>query len=280
LSTDHLRAFTRDPVTFTRIAAVHAMGDIWAMGAQPQAALSTVILPHMAADMAAATLADISETAVATFAVEGAEVVGGHSSYGDALTIGFAVTGICDGPPRTLAGGQAGDALVLTRPIGSGVVLAGAMRLRVKGPDLAATLATMGQSQGAAARILAPAARAMTDVTGFGLAGHVLSLCRASHCGATLMLDAMPTYPGALGLATSGLRSSLWPANRQAVGGDITVQAAPRADLLFDPQTAGGLLAAVPANAVEDLLAALRDAGTIAGQVGHLTEGPPHITVV
>lgn len=269
LTSDHLRGFVEDPVLMARIAAVHALGDIWAMGAAPQAATATIILPRMSPDLQRRTLTEIMQTASEVFRDTGAEIVGGHSSMGTEMTIGFSITGICENDPITLSGAQAGDALILTKPLGSGVLMAAEMAGLADGAWVAAAFQHMVQPQGKAARILTDA-HAMTDVTGFGLAGHLLGLCEASGCGATLNLNAVPVMDGANELSTRGVRSTLFRDNR-AIAPDL-----PRgsiADLLFDPQTAGGLLAAVAPDRVEDVLGQLIKAGYPAAIVGQMTKG-------
>ncbi|MEE4118286.1 MAG: selenide, water dikinase SelD [Paracoccaceae bacterium] len=276
VTTDHLRAFTEDPVTLARIAAVHALGDVWAMGAAPQAATATVILPRMAPGLAEATLAELLAPAAEVFRAAGAELVGGHTSLGDELTLGFTVTGLTDTAPLTLAGARPGDALILTKPLGSGTLLAAEMRLKARGGHVAAALAAMARPQGDAARLLAPVARAMTDVTGFGLAGHLWNICAASGTGARLDLAALPLLPGAEALARAGIRSTLWPENRSALAGRVTGECdGPCAILLFDPQTAGGLLAAVPAREADRLVTELRAQGHDAARIGTLTDTAP-----
>ena len=276
-TTDHLRAFTEDPWTLARIAAVHAMGDVWAMGAEPQAALATIVLPRMAERMQAETLREVLAALSETLRGAGAELAGGHTTMGAEATVGLTVTGLPRAEPIGLAGGRPGDALILTEAIGTGVVLAAEMQRRARGRDVAACLAAMARPQGEASRILG-VARAMTDVTGFGLAGHLADICRASGAGARLDLDAVPLLPGALALAEAGVASTLAPANRAAVPGRFPEGA--RAALAFDPQTAGGLLAAVPEAAAHTVLARLRDAGhDHAAVIGALTDGPPLIEV-
>ena len=272
ISTDHLRGFAEDPVLVARAAAVHAMGDIWAMGARPQAALATVILPRMAAPMQGAWLDEIMAAARAVFAAEGVEVVGGHSSMGAELTLGFTVTGHLDRDPVTLAGARPGDALILTRGIGTGVVLAAEMRMLARGAEVAATWAQMATPQGAASGLLSPVAHAMTDVTGFGLAGHLGNICAASGLGAEVALDAVPLLPGALRLSGLSVRSTLLAQNRAALAGRVAVPETPLGALVFDPQTAGGLLAAVPDEGAAALVAALRAAGFDAARIGKMTE--------
>ncbi len=276
-TTDHLRAFTLDPWIMALIAAVHALGDVWAMGATPQAALATVILPPMTDRLQESWLTEIMAAAQDVFAEAGAAIAGGHTSLGDELTIGFSVTGLCTAPPITLAGAKPGDALLLTKPIGSGTILAAEMALAARGRWVAEALQAMTRPQGAAAAILADA-HAMTDVTGFGLAGHLLNLCDASGVAAEIALDAVPLVDGAEALAAQGIRSTIYPQNRQAAA-RMAMPQGPRADLLFDPQTAGGLLAAVEGEMAEALLDALRAADYPAALIGRIKEGVPFITV-
>ncbi len=274
LTSDHLRAFSNDPVVMTRIAAIHALGDIWAMGAAPQAATTSLILPRLSPDLQRRTLAEITATANETLRAAGAEIVGGHTTIGDEMTIGFTITGLCDRDPITLAGARAGDALILTKPLGIGVLMAAEMAGRAKGRWIAAALDHMTRPQGDAARVLADA-HAMTDVTGFGLAGHLLGMCEASGLGVRLGIDAIPMLDGAPELADCGIRSTLFPQNRALVP---DLPEGGRADLLFDPQTAGGLLAAVAPDGADALVAALRDQGHDAARIGVLTGGPVRIT--
>lgn len=274
MTTDHLRAFTGDPVLMARITAIHALGDIWAMGATPQAATATVILPPMSPNLQARTMAEIMQAASEVFRAAGAEIVGGHSTTGAELTLGFTVTGLCDGTPITHADAQAGDALILTRPIGSGTILAAEMQGRADGRHVAALLARMAKPQGDAARVLRQA-RAMTDVTGFGLAGHLLAICRASNLRADLTLDAIPLYDGAAKLADAGIRSTAYPDNLAAA--PVTGARGACGLLLHDPQTAGGLLAAVAPDQANALVTELREAGHEAAVVGTLSKGAPAI---
>jgi selenide,water dikinase len=284
LTTDHLRGFCNDPRLVARLAAIHALGDVWAMGAAPQVALAQVTLPPLGADLQARMLGELMEEAGAVFRDAGADVVGGHSTEGAELTVGFTVTGLAD---RVIGkgGAQPGDALVLTKPIGSGTILAAEMALaRVPGLMLgevwAECIAQMSVAQGGAAEILAPVARAMTDVTGFGLAGHLLEMLEASGVAARLRLDDVPVMRGAVELAASGLGSSLQPANLAAVSWRMEAPQDNRAALLTDPQTCGGLLASVPAERAETLVAALRAAGHRATVIGEVVAGTPFLTVV
>lgn len=275
IATDHLRALTLDPFLMGRIAAAHALGDIHAMGAKPQAALAQVVLPPLSEALQARTLAELMAGIAAGVAAAGAVLVGGHSTQGAEMVVGLTVTGLAQGPVRTKAGGRPGDALVLTRPLGSGTILAAEMAGAAPGPVVAALLAALPQDQGAAAAILAPVARAMTDVTGFGLAGHLDEMLRADGLTAELELGAIPLFDGAEALAAAGWQSTVAPANRAALLGRIATPAGPRAALIFDPQTCGGLLAAVPAGEAEGLVARLAAAGYGAARIGKLGAPDP-----
>ncbi len=284
VTTDHLRATCADARLMARIAAVHALGDIWAMGAAPQAALAQVTLPRLSGVLQADMLAEIMAAAGEVFRAAGADVVGGHTAVGSELTIGFTITGLAS-RPVTKAGAKPGDVLILTKALGSGTIMAADMALaRIPGQILGQAVATcwaaMAVPQDRAAAILAPVAHAMTDVTGFGLAGHLLEMLEASGCAARLSLAAVPLLDGAEALAAQGVESSIAPANRAAVAGRMSVPGGPRGALLFDPQTAGPLLAAVPQERAEAVLAALVDAGVQAARIGVVVEGAPYLHVV
>ena len=274
ISADHLRALIHDPALMTRIAAVHALGDIWAMGAQPQVALSSIVLPHMSQALQSRTLQEITDAARAIFDHAGATIVGGHTSMGAEMTIGFTVTGMRETPPITLSGAQAGDCLVLTRPIGSGIIMAAHMEGTARGADVAQALNEMAEPQDRQAFHLRRA-NAMTDVTGFGLAGHIAAICRASRLSAEISADAIPVYSGARDLSDRGVHSSLYHPN---------VDNAPtrgRSDpLLHDPQTAGGLLAALPPAEAEIAIRDMAAEGKKSCIIGHLTDGEGPITVL
>ncbi len=283
LTTDHLRAFCNDPRLMARLAAIHALGDVWAMGATPQVALAQVTLPPLGPELQARMLAEVMAEAGSVFREAGADVVGGHSTEGAELTIGFTVTGLADRPIGK-AGARAGDALILTKPIGSGTILAAEMAMArlpglLLGEAWAGCIRQMSVTQGSASAILAPVARAMTDVTGFGLAGHLLEMLEASGVAARLRLDDVPLMAGAAALAEAGIGSSLQPANLAATSWRMTAPQDARVALFADPQTCGGLLASVPAEQAERLVAALCAAGHRAARIGEIVAGTPHLTV-
>lgn len=265
LTTDHLSAVTDDPALMARIATIHALGDIWAMGGSPQAAVLSLILPRMSPELQARTMGEITPVVEEVLTRAGAALVGGHTTMGDGLTVGVTLTGLCHRDPVTLAGAQVGDALVLNKPIGSGTILAAQMRGLAKGAYVLACLDQMIRPQGDVSHALCTA-HAMTDVTGFGLAGHLAGICAASDVGARVALDRVPLMAGALELARAGVRSSLYPDNRAlpSVVAPMTAQAA----LMFDPQTCGGLLAAVDPALADRLV---KDGQVV--RIGEITQG-------
>ncbi|WP_375175476.1 selenide, water dikinase SelD [Pseudooceanicola sp.] len=276
LTTDHLRAFTDDPGLMARIAAHHALGDVRAMGAKPQSALAQIILPRASDALQARMLAEIMTAAGEVFSDAGAVILGGHSTMGAELTIGFTVTGLCPEDPITVAGAQAGDALILTGRIGTGVLLAGEMQGKARGAHIATLWSSMAAGPGAVAALRD--AHALTDVTGFGLAGHLMAICRASGLGVEVDLDRIPLFSGALELSEKGVRSTLYEANR--ANAPVFGPDSPRAALLHDPQTAAGFLAAVRAEDAAGVIADLTGQGIEAVQIGRMTEGPVGITLV
>jgi len=275
LTTDHLRAFTDDPALMARIAAQHALGDVRAMGAQAQSALAQIILPRASDAIQTRMLQEVMDAAAEVFANENAVILGGHTTMGAELTIGFTVTGLCASEPISVGGAKDGDALILTGRIGSGVLLAGEMQGKARGADIAALWSAMASGPGD----LTPLARAhaMTDVTGFGLAGHLMAICRSSGVAAIVETQAVPLYDGALSLSESGVTSTLYAAN--AANAPLFGDIGPRERLLHDPQTAGGFLAAVSANDADKIVAEMTAHGVAATVIGRLFDGPASISL-
>ncbi|MEM9570663.1 MAG: selenide, water dikinase SelD [Pseudomonadota bacterium] len=275
-TTDHLRAFNADPFMLAKVAAIHALGDIWAMGAAPKTVLANIILPPLAPDKQSAMLAEIMHGANTVFNTCGVSITGGHTSSGAELTIGYSIVGATPTHPITQSGAQVGDILVLTKPIGTGILLAAEMQQCVDGDDYRSALISMCRLQDKAAQQLARVASAMTDVTGFGLAGHLLNILDASGVSANLDLDRVPILPGAARLSERGIRSTLYPANA-AQHARIEGDNDHRVDLLFDPQTCGGLLACIPSEAWFACRAAFDSADEPIWKIGSITDGPPLI---
>ena len=280
ISCDHFRAFTLDPYVLAQITANHAMGDIWAMGAEPQAALASLILPAMSEAKQTETVREIMAGLQSALSAAGADMVGGHTSLGAELTVGLTLTGLMNGRTAIgLGGAKVGDRLILTKPIGVGTIMAAEMRGLAKGDWVAAALRQMIQSSGPASQILRTQAHAMTDITGFGLAGHLHAMLEQSDLFGQISLEAVPWCEGAIPLAKDGVHSSIYP-QTSALAGRMSIDQAlrldPRFALLFDPQTAGGMLAAVPADQVDGLvsqMAALGQSTWIIGRLSAPTDG-------
>ncbi len=273
---DQIRSFISDPFLFGRIAANHALNDIHAMGAAPHHALAIATIPFGPSAKVADDLHQLLAGARRTLDEAGCALVGGHSAEGETLALGLAVTGRLDAPPLAKRGARVGDRLILTKPLGTGLLFAADMRAAAPAAAVDAALAAMLCSNAAAARLLrAHGATAMTDVSGFGLLGHCVEMLDAG-LGARLRPDALPLGEGVAALAATGYASSLLPENalllRHLDGPDIVTAAWRR--ILLDPQTAGGLLAAVPASGAEAAVAALREAGyAAAAEIGVIEQG-------
>jgi selenide, water dikinase len=272
---DLFRTFIDDPYVFGEIAANHALNDIFAMGGTPRHALAIAMVPHGPVDKTEETLFQLLAGARACLDREGVALAGGHSAEGVEVALGFSVSGVVS-TDRILrkAGLRSGDALVLSKPIGTGILFAALMRGRVGAVSIARAIAGMRQSGRAAASILAAhGASAMTDVTGFGLAGHLGEMLKAGRAKAELDLAAIPLYPEARELAAAGIVSTLLPDNLDFDGivrGDLNEL---ERALLFDPQTAGGLLAGIPQSRAAQCVAALRAAGYAdAAAIGRVLE--------
>ncbi|HVB14953.1 MAG TPA: selenide, water dikinase SelD [Stellaceae bacterium] len=272
---DFFRAMVSDPYLFGRIAANHALGDIYAMGGLPQTALAIATVPPSRPAIVEADLFHMLKGGTEVLEAAGAVLVGGHSAEGAELALGFAVTGRTR-PGRLLRKGglKPGDRLLLTKPLGTGVILAAEMRRRAPARAVEAAIAAMLQPAAAAAAcLLAHDATAGTDVTGFGLLGHLLEMLAASGADARLDSEAIPALDGALALFSDGLASSLHSANIAALAALVDAdQRSPLAALLIDPQTAGGLLAGVPAERAAACLAELCRLGYEAAEIGVVTQ--------
>ena len=285
---DSFRAMIDDPYVFGKIAANHSLGDIYAMGAEPQTALAIATVPFGIADKVEDTLTQMMAGAMEVLGDAGAALVGGHTSEGAELTLGFAVNGLIDRARVMRKGGMApGDRLVLTKPLGTGTLFAADMRHKAKGRWIAAAIESMTQSNRKGADcLMVHRAHACTDVTGFGLLGHLVEMVRASDVDVELDLGAIPFLDGAEETARAGILSSLQPENvrlRRAIGNLDEVGDDPRYPLIFDPQTAGGLLASVPEAEAERCVEALRamgyDRAAIIGRVQPRSDRPEPIIV-
>jgi selenide,water dikinase len=270
---DFFRAMVDDPYLFGRIAATHALGDIYAMGGVPETALAIATLPPARPPIVEHDLFHMLKGGTEVLEAAGAVLVGGHSAEGAELGLGFAVTGRTR-PGRLMRKGglRPGDRLVLTKPLGTGVILAAEMRGLAPTRAVEAAIETMlASAADASASLAAHGATACTDVTGFGLLGHLLEMLSASGADARLDPERIPALEGALRLLESGLTSSMNTGNLGALTALSSAEIArdpALAALLLDPQTAGGLLAGVPAEHAASCLAELRRLGYRAAAIG------------
>lgn len=263
---DFFRAFIDDPYVFGKVAANHALGDVFAMGAEAQSATAVATVPYGIESKVEDVVFQMMSGAVEVLNEAGCALVGGHTGEGKELALGFAVNGLIDPNEVMSKGGlKAGDALILTKPIGTGTLFAAHAKLEAKGRWIDSALASMTQSNKAAAECLHRyGSKACTDVTGFGLLGHLVEMTRPSGVDAELHLGALPILPGAEETAAAGILSSLQPANirlRRGIRDQERWVKHPRYPLIFDPQTAGGLLASVPAEQADACVAELRQLG-------------------
>ena len=263
---DSFRAMIDDPYTFGQISANHSLGDIFAMGGDPTTALAIATLPYGIEAKVEDDLTQMMSGAMKVLKDANCALVGGHTSEGAELSLGFAVNGLVDRDRIMRKGGmQVGDRLIVTKPIGTGTLFAADMRLKAKGRWIAAALESMLKSNRAGAECLFRyGATACTDVTGFGLLGHLVEMTKPSGVDVELDLNAIPMMDGALDTVKAGIVSSLQPQNvrlRRAIKDLDRVGKDPRYPLLFDPQTAGGLLASVPADRAEACVAELKQLG-------------------
>lgn len=274
-SQDYFPAFIDEPALFGRISVLHSLSDIYAMNAAPHSALATVSLPINHQVLQGRDLKRLMYAAVDELNRAGCSLLGGHTLEGPQLAAGFTINGSAREPDLFhKSGAQPGDKLVLSKPLGTGIVLAAMMQLKVPAATLDHTLQSMLTSNAMAAKIFADSGvRCCTDITGFGLLGHLLEMCRASSCAAELEAEAVPLLKGALTLANRGVTSTLKPANDVALT-ECRIAARfhhhPLLTLLTDPQTSGGLLAAVHAAQAGSCLQQLHDAGLDAACIGEI----------
>ena len=282
-TTDFFMPIVDDPYDFGRIAAANAVSDVYAMGGTPLFALALVGMPIDKLPLE--TIRRILDGGEAVCARAGIPIAGGHTIDSVEPIYGLVVIGLVDQKHlKRNAGAQPGDALVLGKPLGVGVYSAALKRGALLPQHYEAMLASTTQlnTPGIAFGKM-PAVHALTDVTGFGLIGHLLEICRASSAGATIEFARVPTHPGVLDLARQGIVTGAsarnWAGCADAV--DLTrIDAEAERALLTDPQTSGGLLVACAPDAVDAVLAIFRDEGFAeAATVGQITAGPPRILV-
>ena len=274
---DGFRAFTGDLHLFGRIALVHAASDLYAMGAEPHSALVTVTLPYAGKNLVANDLRQLMGGIAEEARRLRITLLGGHTSEGSESAVSVTMNGLTDSDSVFRKGGlMPGDGLILAKPLGTGTILAADMHLKAKGTWVDEILEGMLRSNAEAARILAQAGiPSVTDVTGFGLAGHLAEMLEASGTGAEIEIDRIPCYSGTERCIAAGVESTLAPSNREHLQKRWKVEVEPgTADaILYDPQTSGGLLAGIPPSGIEEVTRKLQDAGyEKASLVGRVTD--------
>jgi selenide,water dikinase len=280
---DFFTPIVDDPFDYGRIAALNSINDVWAMAGTPITAMSVTCFPKKGVDFS--ILQEIMRGGLAVLAENGVVLLGGHSVDNAQIMFGYAVTGTID--PRQVAtnsGARVGDVLILTKPLGTGVISTAIKFAKAPPQTMAASLAMMLlPGQRAAALMRDFQVRAATDVTGFSLLGHAWELAHASKVTLEIDSSRVPLLEGALDLARQGLLTGGDRTNRDYVGEDISMAdniSKELSNLLYDPQTAGGMLISIPSERAEALLAALQNTYVRAAVIGRVAEKGPVSLIV
>ncbi len=274
-----------DPFAFGQIAAANALSDIWAMGAKPLFALNLVGFPVK--QLPLETLSRILAGGQSKADEAGIPILGGHSLDDPEPKYGLCVTGIVH-PKRILrnSGARAGDALVLTKPLGSGIASTAIKQGKAAGELTERAVALMATLNKAAGEVFASGrfrVHALTDVTGFGLLGHLVEMMVPARLRARLEWSRVPLLEGVRELAEAGVVPGGTQANLDHFSADVSFAPQfdePRRLLLADAQTNGGLLACIPQGQLATALAALRRRGVLAAHIGDVAKGPPGVDVL
>lgn len=280
---DFFTPIVDDPFDYGRIAALNSINDVWAMAGTPITALAITCFPKTGVDFS--ILAEIMRGGLEVLTQNGVALLGGHSVDNQQIMFGYSVTGIIDpNKVATNAGARPGDVIILTKPIGTGVISTGIKFARAPAEVAASSIETMLTPGRAAAEAMREfGVKGATDVTGFALLGHAWELARASQVTIEIDSSRLPLLPGALDLARAGLLTSGDKTNREYVGDDIEIAESVSTEmgsLLYDPQTAGGLLISIPAERASSLLARLRETYTHVDIVGRVLERGSHSLIV
>lgn len=280
---DFFTPIVDDPFDYGRIAALNSINDVWAMGGTPLTALAITCFPKKGVDFE--ILAEIMRGGLSVLAENNVRLLGGHSVDNQQIMFGYAVTGVID--PRRVAansGARAGDLIILTKPLGTGIISTGIKFAKASQETAQSSIQTMLTPGSHAALLMQEFdIRGATDVTGFALVGHAWELACASDVTIEIEAGRVPLLPGALDLAEAGLLTSGDKTNREYVGADALVgEGVSKAlsHLLYDPQTAGGILISVAQPRAQELLARLKQHYPQASVIGRVRERGPHSIVV
>jgi selenide,water dikinase len=286
---DFIKAFVSDPFLFGKICANHAMSDIFAKCGAPKTALAIPLIPFGSNSYMEETLTQLMAGAIEVLEEEGCALVGGHSSEGHELSLGLFIQGDVPKDHYLSKGGLAvGDVLILTKPLGIGVIFAADMRYMASSHSIECAIESALKSNRSAALCLREyGSQCCTDVTGFGLIGHLIEMIDSGsdRVSAVLNLNQIPLLPGSVELSASGIQSSLFTSNFSAScavdfsdGNDFMYK------ILYDPQTSGGLLASVPENCAEDVISKLHNLGygqaSVIGSVKQRNQSDSKIRII
>lgn len=272
---DFFTPIVDDPFDYGRIAALNSINDVWAMGGDPITALAITCFPKKGVEYS--ILGEIMRGGLSVLIENGVTLLGGHSVDNDQIMFGYAVTGLVH-PDKiaTNAGARPGDALILTKPIGTGVISTGIKFEKADAQTAAASLATMLTSGRNAAEAMREfGVRGATDITGFGLLGHAWELAKGSGVTIELKAAEVPLIPGAMEMARRKMLTKGDRVNREYVGDDVFIDTditREMASLLYDPQTAGGMLISVAPENTDAMLARLRENYSSAAIIGRVAE--------
>ena len=280
---DFFTPIVDDPYDYGRIAALNSINDVWAMAGTPITAMAITCFPKKGVDPA--ILGEIMRGGLETLNEQGVTLLGGHSVDNEQIMFGYSVTGVIDpNKVATNSGARPGDVIILTKPLGTGVISTGIKRAAAGDAIVAGSVETMLMPGKHAAEAMREfEVKGATDVTGFALLGHAWEMACASKATIRIDAGAVPLLPGALDLATAGMLTSGDKTNRQYVGADVDVAGSVDENLLrlfFDPQTAGGMLISVAESTSEALLARLRENYPNARIIGRVHPQGPHSIVI
>jgi selenide,water dikinase len=272
---DFFTPIVDDPFDYGRIAALNSINDVWAMGGIPITALAITCFPKKGLDFS--ILAEIMRGGLSVLTENKVALLGGHSVDSEQIMFGYSVTGTID-PDKvaTNAGAQPGDVLILTKPIGTGIISTGIKQAKASPEVVSESIATMLTPGKYAAEAIGKfAVKGATDVTGFALLGHAWEVARASKVTIEIDSSLVPLIKGALDLAKAGVMTGADKTNREYVGEDVEIVSGVDPNLLklfYDPQTAGGLLLAIVEDKAAGLLTELRRNYPRAEIIGRVVE--------
>jgi selenide,water dikinase len=280
---DFFTPIVDDPFIYGQIAGLNSINDVWAMGGTPVTAMAITCFPKKGVDFS--ILQEIMRGGLSVLTENKVALVGGHSVDNEQIMFGYSVTGVIDpNHVATNAGARPGDAIILTKPIGTGVISTGIKKAKASPEVVAESIATMLTPGKYAAEAIAKfEVKGATDVTGFSLLGHAWELACASNVTIEIDSSRVPLINGALELARMGMMTGADKTNREYVGEDVSIDEGIDPNLMklfFDPQTAGGLLLAIPEERANDLLSELRRNYSRAEIIGRMMQRAGRTIVV